>query len=230
MTTTTADEVVLLAHGSRDGRHMDGIERIRDRVLGRTDLPVRTAYLEFSEPTIDTLRIARGARVRLVPLLLSAGYHVRHDVPRVQRRLRARGVSVVPVAAPVMTRGDWPVKALRDLRADEVTGTVLVVTAGSSDLGVIADWDAAAARWSRAFGEVRVAHASGPGVRPEVVASRAAGVGRPVGLVVPAVVADGTFSDRVRTSAQGIGLPVTEVVGDGAAFADHVAHLCRSAC
>jgi sirohydrochlorin ferrochelatase len=228
--------VVLLAHGSRDPRHARDVSRMRDRVA--TALPPHVAdritvwasYLELCGPQPTALPIPPGASVTLLPLFLAEGYHLRNDVPVVASELAANGAMVDLLPAPLMATSGWPLRLLNSL--DPLSGTtVLVVTAGSSDTRVVDAWDAAARRWSSVLvsrggtGAVRVAHATGPGTRPETVARQAGRDGVPVSTLVPALVADGHFADRARASAAALGSAVTDVVGTTDAFTEHVVHL-----
>ena len=92
MTSTVA--VVLLAHGARDPRWAEPFVRVADEVRAEApDLAVALAYLEHLPPSLgDSIReLARaGARsIRVVPLFLGRGGHLREDVPRLVAALAA---------------------------------------------------------------------------------------------------------------------------------------------
>ncbi len=78
---------LLLAHGSRDpawtAPFASIASRLRERLPG---VLVENAYLEHSAPSFaiaaERLASAGAARVRVVPLFLGVGGHVRQDVPR----------------------------------------------------------------------------------------------------------------------------------------------------
>jgi sirohydrochlorin cobaltochelatase len=102
-----SDACVLLAHGSRDPAWVAPFERIAARVRAiRPDgADVALAYLEHAQPdlagALDGV-VARGARrVRVVPLFLGVGGHVRKDVPALVEAARARhpGIEVVVTAS-----------------------------------------------------------------------------------------------------------------------------------
>jgi len=78
--------IVLLAHGARDPEWARPIEAIAARL--RTLLPdtqVELAFLELMRPDLETAvtaLVARGARrVRVVPVFLAQGGHVKRDLP-----------------------------------------------------------------------------------------------------------------------------------------------------
>lgn len=81
----------MLAHGSRDPQWVAPFEQIRARVeQRRPECAVALAYLEYSTPdflsAVDTL-VARGSTViKVVPLFLGPGGHVRGDVPQLIKR------------------------------------------------------------------------------------------------------------------------------------------------
>jgi sirohydrochlorin ferrochelatase len=219
--------VVLLAHGSRDPRHARDVARIRDRVAVRLQTPVWACYLELCEPQPADLSLPPGVRVAVLPLFLADGYHLGNDVPGAAATLAGAGRTVDLLPAPLMATSPWPLDLL-DAPITPPGRSILVVTAGSSDPRVVEAWDTAARRWSTARGrsghprDVRVAHATGPGERPETVARLAERAGSPVATVVPALVADGYFADQARASADALGCAATDVVGATDVFTDHL--------
>jgi sirohydrochlorin cobaltochelatase len=86
--------IVLLAHGSRDARWREPVEAVARRVAERAPAAlVRCAYLELSQPDLRSAMadlVAAGvASVRVVPLFLGMGKHLREDLPRLLEELRA---------------------------------------------------------------------------------------------------------------------------------------------
>jgi sirohydrochlorin ferrochelatase len=102
--------VVLVAHGSRDPRAA-GCTRalVRAVAAARPGLDVRAAYLDHTLPkppqVLGALQDAGHAAATVVPLLLTAAYHGRVDIPAVLDRARADGlraqVRVTDVLGPV---------------------------------------------------------------------------------------------------------------------------------
>jgi sirohydrochlorin cobaltochelatase len=85
--------VVLFAHGSRDARWREPVEAVARRMVAlRPDVSVACAYLELVAPDLPTAAaglIADGARaLRVVPLFLGMGKHVREDLPKLVDDLR----------------------------------------------------------------------------------------------------------------------------------------------
>ncbi|MET0541459.1 MAG: CbiX/SirB N-terminal domain-containing protein [Variovorax sp.] len=86
--------ILLFAHGSRDARWREPVEAVARRVAEQDAASqVACAYLELIEPDLPTAAarmVANGARsVRVVPLFLGMGKHVREDLPRLLETLRA---------------------------------------------------------------------------------------------------------------------------------------------
>ncbi len=78
--------LVLFAHGARDSRWAEPFERLRRKVENaRPGTPVRLAYLELMTPDLPTAvaeLVGAGCRtLRVVPIFLGQGGHVRRDLP-----------------------------------------------------------------------------------------------------------------------------------------------------
>lgn len=94
--------IVLLAHGSRDPLWREPVEavaaRIREQAPQATHVCVRCAYIELAEPDLPTAAqqlLAEGAtHLRVVPLFLGMGRHVREDLPRLIAALQAQHPAV----------------------------------------------------------------------------------------------------------------------------------------
>jgi len=86
--------IVLFAHGSRDERWRAPVEAVARQVAVLDPTArVACAYLELVAPDLRTAvqaLIAAGARrIRIVPLFLGMGRHVREDLPRLVDELQA---------------------------------------------------------------------------------------------------------------------------------------------
>ena len=95
----TSRGIVLLAHGSRDERWRAPVEAVARRVVALDpSARVACAYLELVAPDLRTAAeglIAHGtAAIRVVPLFLGMGRHVREDLPRLLDELRQRHPAV----------------------------------------------------------------------------------------------------------------------------------------
>lgn len=152
----------------------------------------------------------------VVPLLLSTGYHVRHDLPRAMLQSpvpvrMARPLGPHPLLADAMC---WRLRAAGAQLGDPV----VMVAAGSNDPASEADLAEAgrllAGRWG---GPVRVTTVGGLGT-PAVEAIRAFGNSREFGssrvAVAPYLLAPGHFAKRVQVIARSAGVgTVAEVLG-----------------
>jgi len=91
--------IVLFAHGSREPDWAKPFERIAQQLSHRH--AVELAYLERMKPTLDEALaslVKKGARrIRIVPLFLGAGGHIKEDLPKLAEAARARhaGVEIV---------------------------------------------------------------------------------------------------------------------------------------
>ena len=78
--------IVLLAHGSKDPEWSRPFERLAASVEKKLPaVAVALAYLEHGPSLAEALAalVAKGAgSIRLVPVFLGAGGHVREDIPR----------------------------------------------------------------------------------------------------------------------------------------------------
>ena len=148
--------LLAVAHGTRSAAGQAQIRDLVDRVaLRRPDVDVRLAYADVQQPRVG--EAVESADTVIVPLLLSAGYHVRVDIARAAASSGARAT------APL---GPDPV--LVDSLKRHLTGgdAVVLAAAGSSDPAWRADVDGVAAELG-----ATVAYASGTERRvPDVVA------------------------------------------------------------
>lgn len=86
--------IVLFAHGSRDPKWREPFDAMLHAAQRIHDGPVMLAFLEAMHPTFDEAVDALVAhdmqRIRLVPLFLAAGSHIREDLPQLVARACAR--------------------------------------------------------------------------------------------------------------------------------------------
>lgn len=79
--------LVLLAHGSGDLRWRAPFDALAVTLAERhTTTPVRLAYMELCEPSLETIVAELTAdgvtHTDILPLFFAAGRHLREDVPR----------------------------------------------------------------------------------------------------------------------------------------------------
>jgi sirohydrochlorin cobaltochelatase len=95
------DAIVLFAHGARDPAWARPFEAIAGFMRERDPAtPVVLAYLELMQPRLAEAvagLVEQGARrVRVVPLFLGAGGHVRRDLPELLDTIRAAHAGLHP--------------------------------------------------------------------------------------------------------------------------------------
>jgi sirohydrochlorin ferrochelatase len=217
--------LLAVAHGSRDPQAQRTVRSIAGRVARLAPgTEVRTAFVQNAEPSLAGALTAAGRRdVGVVPLLLSAGYHLSQDIGEAADR------AGVPVAAPL---GPDPglVPALADrLRAAGVPpGTpVVLAAAGSTDPLAAGDARNQAALLASHL-QVPVLAAFASAGRPtvgEAVAALAARTGGPV-AVASYLLAPGVFAGRLRASGAAW---VSAPLGDHPAVAGLVIERFRAA-
>jgi sirohydrochlorin cobaltochelatase len=83
----TRPAIILFAHGARDPRWAEPFLRVAERVRAAApDLPFEVAYLEHLEPNLAAAarHLAQGGAksIRVVPLFIGRGGHLRVEVPR----------------------------------------------------------------------------------------------------------------------------------------------------
>jgi sirohydrochlorin ferrochelatase len=191
--------LLLVAHGSRDPRAQQTVRALAGRVSALAPAAeVRAAFVQNAEPSLaGALAAASGRQVVVVPLLLSAGYHLGHDIAGMAARAGA------PVAAALgPDPGLIPALAGRLRAAGAPAGTpVVLAAAGSADPRAIAA--------TRSQGALLAAHLQVPVLaafasagRPpvdEAVTALASRTGGPV-AVASYLLAPGVFADRLRAS------------------------------
>ena len=95
--------LVLFAHGSRDPEWARPFEAIAAELSAK--FLVRIAYLEQMKPDLGEAvagLAAAGARsVRVVPLFLGAGGHVKQDLPRLVAAARAAHGVAIELEKPI---------------------------------------------------------------------------------------------------------------------------------
>jgi sirohydrochlorin ferrochelatase len=215
--------VVLVAHGSRDRRAAEATRALAWAVgAARPDLDIRAAFLDHSEPrpvnVLGDLERAGHRRAVMVPLLLTAAYHGRVDVPAEVAAARAAGlrldVDISDVLGPSDGRVDpLLIKALvRRLHADCAVGggprfdAVVLAAAGTRNGRARGGVGRVAAALSDHLGlSVRVAYASAapPAAGVAVARLRAAGARR-VG-VAAYFLAPGLLYDAAAVAARAAG-------------------------
>src|SRR6478735_6526890 len=205
--SSPAPVLVAVAHGTSSPAGRSAIGGLVAAVAARRpDLTVRAAYVDVQPPgPAAVLASLDGRRPgRLVPLLLSAGYHVYVDLTEAARHVP--GTTVAPALGP----DDRLADLLRDrlvaagLRDDD---DVVLGAAGSSQASAVADCERVAAALGRRLGRPVVAgylSAAEPKLAEAVAAQRVPG--RRV-VVATYLLAPGFFADLAGRSGADVVTP-----------------------
>jgi sirohydrochlorin ferrochelatase len=241
--------LVAVAHGSVDPRAAATVrdlmtvtaERAAARGLVLPDL--RAAYLGHAAPSLSQVMNAIGVegpqgpeglkgpgRVTVLPLLLTAAYHSKTDLPRMVARVREElprlrvsyGGTLGP--HPLLLRAlerrlaetdpeaAWRLRdpAGRGNRADRARTGVVLAAAGSTDRDANATVSRLAARWQarRGWFAVRPAYAAAtaPGAQtPPAAVTGLLRAGAHRVLVATYLLAPGVFADRIRDASLSAG-------------------------
>ncbi len=201
--------------------------RAQAAARGLIDLDVRAAFLDHCAPALpQVLDSAAGpAGCVVIPLLLTAAYHSKTDIPAQLAAGTPAGLDVRyadtlgphPLLLAALERrlreaGDFP-------RAQT---SVVLAAAGSRDPAANATVAALAAQLEAAGGWRRVvpACASAAGPRPDEAVRALAADGGPV-VVATYLLAPGYFADKIRGMALAAGAAaVSGVLGDAPEIAD----------
>lgn len=145
--TTDRPVLVACAHGTRAvaGRRAVGALVAAVAEAAGPEVEVRAAYVDVQPPSVpEALAGLAGRRVAVVPLLLSAGYHVHVDLTEAVTARADDRITLRPALGP-----DDRIVALLARRLAEVglaeDDAVVLSSAGSSDPRAVADCEQVAA-------------------------------------------------------------------------------------
>ncbi|MEU8012446.1 sirohydrochlorin chelatase [Micromonospora parva] len=222
-----ADPVVLVAHGSRDPRAADATRALARAVsAARPGTPVWASWLDHTEPgpteVLRQLAVAGHRRAVLVPLLLTAAYHHRVDIPAAVAAATGSGpplaVRVTDVLGPADDTPDPALLAGLGRRLGETwPGGLDASRRGRFDALVLAAAGTRDARARRSVGRVadalgaefgvpcRVAYASAAPPAAGVAVSRLRASGARRVAVSAYFLAPGLFHDAVAEAAGAAG-------------------------
>ncbi len=180
------------------------VERVARRL---PDVEVVESYVELADPSFESVMASAEGPSIVVPLLLSTGYHVKHDLPQTAD-LSPYAATITRPLGPhplLAAAGAMQLRAAGAVRGD----AVVLLAAGSKDPDGMTDALMAGrllrARWG---GPVRVAFVGDCGVSvPEVFDQlRAAGHRRIAAS--PYLLAPGHFATKAKTLAAAGGATV----------------------
>jgi sirohydrochlorin ferrochelatase len=216
--------LLAVAHGSRQPTARDTVAALARQVSRLAPvIDVRVAFLQHAKPSLADELSGTGRGAVIVPLLLSAGYHVTEDIAG------AAGPAGAPIAAPL---GPDPLLstalAARLAESGAPAGTAVVLAAaGSTDQQATVDVRRQAELLADQLGVpvlAAFATAGEPTVEAAVTALHAS-TGSPVAIATY-LLAPGDFHDRLRlASASWVSAPL----GDHPAVAALILDRFRSA-
>jgi sirohydrochlorin ferrochelatase len=220
-----AEVLIAVAHGSADPRAAATVTELmalaaeRAAARGLDLLEVRTAYLGHAAPLLpQVIRAVGGGRVTVLPLLLTAAYHSKTDIPRVLARLSAEfprlrvsyGATLGPHPLLLAALERRLAEADPHSHGDRGRTGVVLAAAGSTDPEANAAIARLAAGWQARAGWFAVRPASAAAATPAAPAPTEAVTGllragaRRV-LVATYLLAPGLFADRIAESALAAG-------------------------
>lgn len=208
--------LLAVAHGSQDEAAQRSVRVLAGRVQALApDVTVRVGFVQHAEPALGDALAAAGPGTVVVPLLLSAGYHLSVDITAAARAARAR---LAAPLGPDVRLAEALADRLADRLADlpgPVTGrppqgcaragppVTVLAAAGSADPRALADVQRQARLLARRLGTpVLPAYASAaqPSLVTALAALRAAAA-QPV-AIASYLLSPGYFYDRFRRFEQ----------------------------
>lgn len=217
---TRLTHLVTVAHGTRHPSGNDVAAELTQLAGDLLGVPAEVSYVELCAPLLADVMRECAAPTTVVPLLLSTGFHVRHDLPAAVE-LSAVPVTVAPPLGPdpLLAR----TQVVRLLLAGAVPGqAVVMVAAGSQDPLAVDDLEQAREHLAEAWdGEVRLAALSGPLDRPVDVVRRG-------DAVSPYLLAEGHFAARTRDDGSAAAV-IAPVLGAHPLLAELIAQRAHQA-
>ncbi|MBL7255037.1 sirohydrochlorin chelatase [Paractinoplanes lichenicola] len=223
--------VVLVAHGSRDPRAAASTQALARAVRrAHPSWDVHASFLDHAGPRpLDVLRSLPGRRVVLVPLLLTAAYHGRVDIPAVVAEAASLPVDVTlaDVLGPSPLLVDGVARRLGPARLD----AVVLAAAGTRDAAAreTITW-AAGALSARLSVPCLAAYASAAPPDPGAAVSRLRAAGaRRVGMATYFLAPGYLYDVAVRSALEAGAVSAAEPLGDAPELVRLVAARVRAA-
>ncbi|MGH3322222.1 MAG: sirohydrochlorin chelatase [Streptosporangiaceae bacterium] len=226
---TRAVPLVAVAHGSRDPRASATVDALLAEVRRqRPGLSASAAHLGHSAPSVgqalDRLAADGAERAVVLPLLLTAAYHSRIDIPGALSQARRRHPRLSVRYGTTLGPHPWFLTALErrldgmGLRPGDPDTAVVLTAAGSSDARANATVAGLARAWRRrGWWSVVAAYASAPGPdtgpTPGDAVTSLLGAGAPRVAVAPYLLAPGLFAARTAEAGKAAGAAVAPVLG-----------------
>jgi sirohydrochlorin ferrochelatase len=222
--------MVAVAHGSEDPRASATVAELAGLVRQRRPgLDLRTAFLGHAPPSLPQVLRTIGAdhEVRVMPLLLTAAYHSKADIPRMLARVPRPQVSYGATLGPhprlISALERRLAEADPAALADPARSAVVLAAAGSSDPEANATIAGMAEQWQARTGwrAVCPAYASAAGPTPAQAVTALLQTGASRVVVATYLLAPGLFADRIRAASLAAGASaVSPALGACAEVAD----------
>ncbi|MFR9780027.1 sirohydrochlorin chelatase [Micromonospora sp. MS34] len=207
--------VVLVAHGSRDPRAAESTRALARAVAAaRPGTPVLPSWLDHTAPgptaVLRDLAAAGQRRAVLVPLLLTAAYHRKVDIPAAVAAAREAGAPIDVRVTGVLGPADGVVDAdllagLRRRLAEAYPGgydALVLAAAGTRDARARGSVGRVAAALAAELGlRCRVSYASAAPPTAEVAVAKLRAAGARRVAVAAYFLAPGLFHDGVAAGA-----------------------------
>lgn len=199
--------LVTVAHGTRKSGGNEVAREITVAAGRALGVEAVCSYVELSEPLFEDVVAAGDEPTVVVPLLLSTGFHLRQDLPRMAAAAGGPLVLGRPLG-PHQLVAQAQLEQLATAGAGPGDGRLVLVAAGSSDPLATRDLTRAAELLGRLWGSpVEVATLSALGRRPAEVVRRG-------DVVSPYLLSPGFFADRARSESLAAGAcVVADVIG-----------------
>jgi sirohydrochlorin ferrochelatase len=211
----TAPALVAASHGTSDPAGQRAVASLVAAIADRaTDLDVYEAFVDVQTPDVPAvLNGILDRPVVVVPLLLSAGYHVRVDLARDAKAAANDSVIVAGALGPEAGLVSILERRLAEI-ALQIGDALVLAAAGSSDQRAAEDCRQIAAALAERLGrhvEAAFISASQPELKSAVAQARTAGATRVV--VISYLLAPGYFADLA--AAAGGDLTTPPLLTDG---------------
>ena len=225
--------VIGLAHGSRHAGVASALADLMDAVGDRCGAPARAAFLDLTEPDLETVASGLAAegyeRAVVVPLLFTAAFHATIDVPQTVRAA-ADASRVDLIVADIIGTGDDVVQLLQTSAADSDipnNASLLLFAVGSSREAANAAVHDLAARLESVRSAPVLAAFGASEPRPEAVIDQ---LPEPR-AIVPLFLSPGLLLGPLADLAAERGWPIADPIGVRAAavIADRYARAVSSA-
>ena len=200
-----ARALVAASHGTSDPVGRRAVSALVDGVrAARPELTVHESFVDVQQPDVpEVLRHAdAGTAAVIVPLLLSAGYHVHVDLADAAEGADV-SASVAGALGPDPRLAAVLARRLREAGVDagDPDTRIVLAAAGSSDAGAVADCHTMAEMLATHLGapvSIGFVSAASPRIGDAVATARAGTTGRVA--VATYLLAPGYFADLVRAA------------------------------